>query len=596
MSILYKEFIKKNSRKIISLFILGVVFLVFVLMNPQWYFDGEDYVQLFRCYKVKSIKDFLDFFIHGSLDTYRSLIHPFEIWRQTFFSVYYRPLCLVLSFFEYSLFGLNAYMHFMFLIFFHSLNTSILCYFIIPFMGNFFAILFSLFYAFHPSFCFIGKWDCQQHIFTTFFAILAAIFLIKKIRNVHSKTVLPLASYLFFFLSLCVRETFIVFPLMAILIMNLYERSQYYKFQRIVSQLKIVTGFGLTILAYFFMRQISYPIVFSGVGLTNCSYLVPRNLFSINTIHVLYLYFLSCFHPLYSVRYIVDKHHFLWLYRFIKIFTLSIPIILFFTSTQKKLILILAACTAVLFWPILICGYGGQNDRTFYEASIPFILTFVALFKFTYLKKYNFAKYCGAFLLISMIAYNLFFFSQQRHRALKHFQSTFYPIVELKKSVGNTLQDTPLFIFNLPFVMYHWMSLPQALELYGISKVAIDCYCDSRIRIYSSSASMKDNLLISAGENSFRFITIDKEKLWFSYEKPFCNIVFDDQHNYDDFPYGRHNVYIYNEDNSIIVPFQSNKIYDISLVFKDKKYFHHDAKFLTWDYDENKFIILNSTN
>ncbi|MFA6534926.1 MAG: hypothetical protein WCS92_01580 [Candidatus Babeliales bacterium] len=590
MPVLYKEFIKKNSRKIISLFILGVVFLVFVLMNPQWYFDGEDYVQLFRCYKVKSIKDFLDFFIHGSLDTYRSLLHPFEIWRQTFFSVYYRPMCLVLYFFEYSLFGLNAYMHFMFLMFFHSLNTSILCYFIIPFTGNFFAILFSLFYAFHPSFCFIGKWDCQQHIFTTFFAILAAVFLIKKIRNIHSKTMLPLASYLFFFLSLGVRETFIVFPLMAIFIMNLYERSQYYKFQRILDQLKIVIGFGLTILVYFFMRQISYSIVFSSVGLGNY---FSVNILSMNTIHVLYLYLLSCFHPLYSVYYIFDQHKFLWLYRFIKIFTLSIPFILFFTSTKKKLILLLAFFTALLFWPIFICGYGGQNDRTFYEASISFILMFIALFKFTWLRKYHLAKYCGAVVLAFMIAYNLFFLNMQRQRAFKHLQSTFYPILELKTSVGKALQDTPFFIFSLPFTMYHWMSLPQAIELYGISRVAIDCYCDSRIRIHSFMP-IKDNLIIRTGANSFRFITTDKDKLWFSYDKPFCNIVFDDQHNYDDFPYGRHNIYIHSEDNSIIVPFQSNKIYDISVIFKDAEYFHHDAKFLTWDYESSKFVVLNS--
>ncbi len=588
---LYIEFIKKHSRLFISVGVLGLIFLAFILMNPQWYFDGEDYVQLFRCYKTKTIKDFLDLFIHGSLDTYRSLLNPLDIWRKTFFSVYYRPLCLVLYFVEYSLFGLNAYMHFAFLIFFHSLNTSMLCYFIIPFTGNFFAILFSLFYAFHPSHCSIGKWDCQQHIFTTFFAILAAIFLLKKIRSVRGKTVLPLASYIFFFFALCVRETFIVFPLIAMFIMNLYDQSQYYKFKKIADQLKIMFGFVLTILVYFFLRQIAYPIVFS--GLESGVYFSFNNAMSINTIHVLYLYFLSCFHPLYSVHYIAEQHNLLWLYRFIKIVTLSIPFILFFTNSNKRLILLLAFLTTLLFWPILICGYGGQNDRTFYEASIPFILMFIMLFKFTYLKKYYFARFIGAIVLIFMIMYNLFFLNIQRQRGFSYLASTYLPILELKNTVGNSLERTPLFIFGLPFTMYHWMSLPQALELNGITKAAVDCYCDSRIRIHSYMP-IKDNLLVKIGENSFEFLTSNKEKLWFSYEKPFCNIVFDAYRNHDDFPYGRHNIYIHSEDNSIIVPFNAAKIYDISVVFKDKKYFYHNAKFLTWDYDNNKFVVLNS--
>lgn len=585
ISVWYKEFIYRHSRKIISLGILGFVFLIFILINPQWYFGGEDFVQLFRCYKVRSVKDFLDFFIHGSLDSYRSLLHPFESMRQTFFSVYYRPFCLVLYFFEYSLFGLNAYMHFMFLIFFHSVITSIFCYFIIPFTGNFFAILFSLFYAFHPSFYSIGKWDYQQHIFATFFVILAVVFLLKTIINSNKKIALPLLAYLFFFFSLCTRETFIVFPLLAVLIMNLYEQSQYYKLSKINVQFKILLGFIFTFLIYCFFRQMAYPIVFSSSGTTSFLYSIITRYLTTDTIYSLYIYFLACFHPLYSVHYIFDQHKFLWFYRLIKIFTLSIPLILFVTSTQKKIILLFAACTALLFWPIFTFVCGAPNDRNFYEVSIPFILTFVALFKFTSLKKYYFARYCGACLLILLTAFNLFFLAQKRKYVFNYLESSFLPILELKKASGETLQDTPLFIFNLPLAMYHWMSLPQALELNGINRVAIDCYCDSRVRIFGSV----NDLLVKIDVNSFRFISDDKEKLWFTYEKPFFRTNI-----HDDFPFGRHSIYVYNKDNCIMVPFQEAKIYDIEFIFKEKEYYHPDAKFLTWDYENNKFIVLNN--
>ncbi len=547
-------------------------------MNSRWYFNGGDFPQLFRCYKLRSVRDFLDFFIHGSLDSYASLDHPFEFCRQTFFSVYYRPLSLIFYFLEYSLFGLNAYMHFMFLIFFHSVITSMFCYFIIPFTGNFFAILFSLFFAFHPSHYLIGTWDHQQHIFATFFAILAVIFLIKKIRMAQSKNALPLASYIFFFFSLCTRETFVVFPLIAILIMNLYEQSQYYRFKKITTQLKILIGFGLTVLGYCFLRQIAYPIVFSSGETTGYLHMFFTRYLTMDTIRCLYLYFLGCFHPLYSVHFF-ELHNLLWLYRLIKIFTLSIPLILFFTSTKKKLILILAACTGLLFWPVIICGYGSFNDRSFYEPSILFMLSFISLFKFTFLKKYRFARFCGVFVLSFFVVYNFVFFIQGRRRYFDAKESSFLSLDELKKSAGKTLQYTPLFIFNLPTEVSCNSCVPHSLEIYGISKVAVNCYWDHKIRICGSNIGIKNDLLIRVDKNSYRFTTLDKKKLWFN-----CVDSGDE----------RSEAYIHDKDDFVIIPFQENKIYDISIVFNDKKYFHHDAKFLTWDYKNNKFIVLNS--
>src|SRR5690606_8115675 len=108
--------------------------LVFVVPCKKWIFIAEDYTVTYRVSKIENIKDF-----------YRIIFREANIWplfftqnplnikidteeKYCFFDSFYRPGLLLISFIEYNLFGLNAYLIRLLTVLFHILNSLILFY------------------------------------------------------------------------------------------------------------------------------------------------------------------------------------------------------------------------------------------------------------------------------------------------------------------------------------------------------------------------------------------------------------------------------------------------------------------------------------
>lgn len=351
---------------------IGLLTFVFVgALYTQWWFSGDNFQDLYHSAKEISKSYFPD----GNPNKYtytdtNSRVVP----RFTFFNVLYRPFFVDLNVVKLMLFNDNAYAWLLFNALCHALNTVLLYYLLLFFLGIFFAMLGALFFAFHPQigWVFDGISTDQYYVNVLFF--LCILFLMKRYLDYGSKTSL-FASWFLFGCSIFTRETGLVLLFIIPISMYVYlidvqkkhisirdfARRYYHSF----------VGFFVVVLTYISFRAYHFPCTLHGID--NGSVVafgsilkdIPYRLYE-------FLIFLQDF---FWISWLPYGHSFL---RIIITGFLLISVGWLWLKSQHKISLLwLPITTVLLLWHCIVVPY---SARYVYEITPCIILFFAGLF------------------------------------------------------------------------------------------------------------------------------------------------------------------------------------------------------------------------
>jgi len=488
----------------------------------------------------------------------------------TFFNVYFRPVLFVFYFIQYHLFDNNPYGYFVFIILLHAGIASLIFYGIARYTNYLFGLISGLFFAFHPTLLgWFGKIDSQHNHINLFLIMLTLLLLIKSIEQSSWKKYL-LACFLYL-CAILTREIFITLPLILFLGLNLLPiRQQYPWFKKLKNQLIWLSGIALTALFSIFLRFITYPRLVLSTGSSKSI------LFSCAMIKTKVIAVLQFFYDTFWLEWFpwkayafFNEHNLLLVYKCIKLLILVGILAFLVTNTKKKILLFFPLASLCLFWPFVV-SYGGI--RHFYE-SIPFFCAGLAcLIYYSSLRKYKTVMLCVYGSLFTMLSINAYCVVTTMQNLRVLVQKATHPIEKLKETVKGALIDKPLFFFNAPTPL-RAVGIIQATQLYKISTAAPQYFCyDLRIQTDEKNpAEIKNLIQIIKNNNSVRFITNDKEKLYFTY------------------PLGKELPFLIKK--VIGNEFVGDKIFDITLVF-DERIFNQETIPLVWLFDQEEFVIL----
>ena len=211
--------------------------------------------------------------------------------------------------------------------------------------------------------------------------------------------------------------------------------------------------------------------------------------------------------------------------------------------------------------------------QIFYDLTL-FLAFIIAIgFQYSYLNKFKPLK----LLLIPILIFNVICLIQMRHHYFKQLQKQHQPIKTLKQKYGKRLKNNFLFIFNIPKEFIHNGYLTQALEIYGINK-AIQNILYTSLDIQPIQTNISNFLLIKHNKNTIRLTSSNIHKLWFTKS----NQLYNSGHHWE------------KTTKMIIYKQLKEKIFDVTIEFDTQIIkIKPNLKFVTWDYRNSKFYLLN---
>ncbi|MFA5306864.1 MAG: hypothetical protein WC365_05430 [Candidatus Babeliales bacterium] len=576
-----KDFFVQHKSFVTAALLFSIVTITYLTFCPQWFFMDEDFGLILRAKQCVSLKDFFDFLIHGNVNMLSEpavISSRIPVAAQFFF---YRPLTLMMHFFEYHLFGLNAYAYFLFIIILHATNTSLLSYllsFIFP--NNIFIFFYSLLFAFHPMlFGWFGKVDTQQSQLALLLIFLCLIAFIKSI--ILKKSYLYGVSCLLFFLCLLIKETFIVFP--ACIILGLYLFHNEGRNHKFISLLKMSGGFITIIALYLALRVTAFvltmpfetPITFANQTLQVISAKIT------NAYSFFYdLFWLQLF-PHTACDFFRGLHLW-WLYRLIKAIIIITFMTFFITNTRKKSIFSIVAATLLLLWPYALIPYQ-FGFRLSYEVLPLYVLCLA------YLVYFSSVRISSLFIFFGYAFLTIIVFVNGMHIIRSTNMLTIIPktltneLIQLKKIAHNKLVHRPLFIFNSSYAR----GITQAVRLFDINQDRPIYLLRNLFINKNITADQAQSFIhIEKLSNGIRFQSLDTHNAWFALDpaltSPICTktIIAANQHFL--IPFYLDNIIIYRSEN--------NKIFDLFIKFEEE-YFDRDIVVIALFQDEEKAAI-----
>lgn len=440
----------RRNVVLLSVILFFIVFLLFILSIPQWYFEGEDFGIVFRASQITSIKDFLSIFTHGTVSNQAPPDLLFNFPQTTA----YRPIYVFSVWLQFILFKTNAIYYFWYSILLHAAICSLFFFLVCRFTSPLGAFLGSLFFAFNPKLSvFIGKIDLQHQKLCLLFMLISLIFLIKYIDKLKIKFLI--LSLLAFFISLLSREIFIVFPFLLALFIFLYRKNINWH-QKVYP----LIGFFATSFLFLIINFILIPSPTNQIA-------EPINLSSFeNFWYNLYFYYLTTLIP-WSSYFFFKMFNLLPIYALLKILLIVTPIILFFTNTSKKFILFLLFCTTILHWPTLLCGI---NGRFWYEPALLYIFALIMLYEKSRLQ-YKLFSIVGTTLILLLISANAAFVIKDHNNQQQPNNFFHQELISLQdKLKTKKLEHSPIcFIEKGEKLSWDICGLSQAIFLYKIS-------------------------------------------------------------------------------------------------------------------------------
>lgn len=606
-----KNFFVQHKLFVTAILLFSIIFLVYLVYCPEWFFDGEDYGIIFRAAQAAGLKDYLDFFIHGNMCNSCPAFFIDRPENLIPINTYYRPLWQIVDALRFAFFGLQPYAYFITGIAVHALNATLVMYVIHVITKNLpLSFVCSLFFAFHPLLHgWLGKIDMQQHQFTLLLILLALIFFLKSLH--HPTKLILLSAYLLYLASLLMRETFIVLPFMLLGIFWLITDQALLTFYVIPASER---GSRTFILAYFLdslfrgndivaakvnrtqstMHKLGNLILgcctIAGIYIVmrtvNCWYLAgtQQNLFPINIISLphnicahakhflffLYDFFWSQWFALGTYEFFC-VHNVLFIYRIIKIVFIATVATLCITNTHKKLLFFCLCSILTLLWPLLIISYGGY--RYFYETLPLCALGLAVLIQFSTITRQALVRRCIYVVLCFCISMNGLRVISSMRAIMQTPQHITMALRTFKNMQGTKYLNTPLFIFNSPSPLIA-TGLIQAVQLYNISN-AKPLYFFAGFSINSdlTAQEIQHFIMVNKTNNGLRFISRNRDLAAF-YILP-DQVMYEQKHFYIE--------------QTIIHQCSKNKISDIEFIFK-QGYFDPQMKVLALFLAEKCFI------
>jgi hypothetical protein len=367
----------------------------------QWWFNGcDDFGGVYIGFVTTTWRDLFYFFINGHINQAPgpSNIPNYHDIVPSFFGAYYRPFYLIFLAIQYWIFGLNAYAYFLCNVFFHAVNTALLCIIFSWLTGLIPALLCALLFAFHPQIGYRFGAIVNLHYYVSVACLLGVLILYKRYLD-KEKVWAYLSACCLFAFSLFTRESSIVFP--AILTVGTYL---YLTKTTILQSLKKTAVFwGLGCL-FLLMRASLFPLQFSAAKSPVWTTLLPAKLSEF----MVFLY---------------DAFWLSWLpwgHSFVRGTILFMALAgcgcLFVINTRKKLLLFFLISAALMLWPAYV---GCYSPRYIYEV-LPFILLFfIGCFSWSPINFGILKKWSWGLLGLVVIFFILLTIDNLRHRERK---------------------------------------------------------------------------------------------------------------------------------------------------------------------------------
>lgn len=550
--------IKTTIAGLFLTLILGGVFFFF---NQERYFDGEDWGTLLRGSLISSFQDCKDTFKYGHIGATGSVTiqnqHALPHSNAHFLNVFYRPFLIILYKVQFLFFGTNPYGYFFLFILLHIIIALCLFYTLTTMTNLIIAFSCSLFFGFHPTlYGWIGKLDCQQHVFSLLLCLIA-LFFFKK-----NKFFTYIFGCLFFLTSLLTRETFIILPLVLIILSTI--KNKQFQDSSLYQNKQTVILITATCLLYLLIRYLAYPIqiesshsktIVEGLRLFCCrmSFFFHHLLWNLSFPWNTYLIF--------------KQWNLLYIYNTSRLILCTGIVTLFFYSKEKMTILTLLLAALLLCWPIfIVSSYAAL--RFYYEALPFFIIAQGVLLNSLFNFKNYFIRIFGLIFISFLITFNATALIKIMHAMTEYPRTLARGLKKLKSAELN--QEKAILIFNAPSQLSTCCTF-QALQLLKITKKSINKfhYCH-QLNIHSTCqpTTIKEFITLEKTHNSITLISSNINQLYFSL----------------------------NEDNNsyfkaTINQQVDNKIQNISLFF-DEDFLELDAHILLWIYENETFLMI----
>ncbi len=537
------------NKKSAIVFIVFFTFILFALAGLGWHFYKEEIDLFYTASQAKSLKDLLAFFLSGNVS---GNAHPtnYVPVPLTFLTSFYRPLLFVFAFIQYSLLGMQPYAHYLFSIALHCVNIPLMFYLLRSFVSPTTAVICSALFAIHPSFAtWLGSANMQQYTISTTCIIILVLFF-KKYLEGRCRRERPalITSLMFFAVTLFIRETIIVAPVIFIWlsIMHIIPWKKAFN---------LAALFTLATIPYITAKLIAFPLAITTNQPTSFTNLAAKTT-------ALFLQLQLFLYDFLGISWFPHGYPKLKLW-FVAVLLFGL-VILFFKNTRKANIIAALGCMALLLWPAILVGYFVPS-RFFYEATPCYIIALAFLLEYTapLLQKHFRAIIEG--LVVCSLFYTAIII---RERTIKPTQ--FYQAIMKLKDNQTELQGNPLCFFGLTSAL-NWTGIAQQLWLYGVNNHK-PIFTFPNLMLHTTIKNPASFVVITAGKTYFRVTSQDAEKVWFTY-KP--NVKNDD----DQFATVTETTK------------QEKKLLDI--VIKPKsRYFYPHTTFIAWNYTSSEFCVL----
>lgn len=546
----------KNDT-IIALSIFFIFFLLIALLQPIWGFDVDDGALLWHA-QINSWQDILTLFFKTNIwvneqpsnvdiKLYQHLCN------QSFFSTSYRPLALLTFSWQVPLFGSWAYGYFLINIALHALAASLFFLVLRLFFARSWSLLGTLLFSFHASMAKWIGWIGTQQYALSISLIFMAILLYNSYLHTPKKRIFFTILFLFF-LALLSIEVIIIIPFLLILFYFLYKPQKisyvhiipFFIFSGIFLGLKAINTFQLGLPFMTSSQKISLATSLKNI-LLKCHYLAYG--------------FITDF---FKIAWIADGQV------FIKIIIFSLQIlclsILFYYTTNKKIVITLMIAGIAMLWPCIILHYA---DRYLFHA-LPF---FIALIITLSVNQSAIAPKKIFFVLLCIMVNNFFYVLSivKKRGLILHTYST--AVAKLKHN--HLLKNKPLCFTFLPLsnerllAGYKWLcGFTKECWLFGINP-GQPIYYDKHTFLKVPTVPTSENIQITNTNNPHELI--------FDPKNTALQPLYADQNEYDE---------LYKMGTLNAIPKNNKWIYKL-----DPKWQHQNIIFISWDYAHNNFVV-----
>jgi len=563
-----------NRAALATVLFFGI-FFAYTLPFGDWRLFDDDYVVLRAAQSAKTLSDVGDFF---SSNPNNRTLYPSNYRDDvelTFFNVMYRPFTQLLHTIEVFFFSApSPYAHFLLSMAMYAANVALVFYLFSLFLPLAYAFFGALFFGFHPTVTWIGR-VCMQPYFVSLFCIALSLLFIKW--GVESKKYrYVLLSSGVFFGALFFHEMTLIYPLWLIFVLPGFvaHTRKLAFFSRSVLVESLATWAPFVCATWFNLRfrAWTYPM---SAG-TESTLIEPGKILT----HLKIRFFDF-------VTLLVDMLGLTWLpagNRFRKgiVLMLAISILgwLFVRSTEKRKISVLLLAAFLFSWISVLM----MHQPRYIYLGLPFFI--------------------GA-ILIAIHSVNLGSHAKRRLEWVTAFGAVALALIgaghnytHLKafecKSIGRDnahkwfLQqldpiDKPVCFIGLPQEWFPTEGMAQAVWMYrGSSDIPVYHDWVMNMRCYQQPTLLDEAVLpqgdlleIQVTGRTVHLKSKDPDKVWIRYKTPFGREI--------DCTMGTFKALVVDGEKALEATIEI-----------DKKWYSDDLVFVTWDFETQRFKLVNT--